>query len=73
MKTLRFHADRSSVSVFVNGHPVALFGDVEIFVREPTKKSRMDRAGWALVTAENAVAVTTTEPVEGVYGRSKSD
>ena len=57
-KQLTFHADLASVTVFVNGHPTTIQGEVDVVVREPTKKSRTNKVAWALVSQENAVAVS---------------
>lgn len=49
MQTKTFHADFASVTIIVNGVPIAVHGEVDITVKEPSKKGDTDKLGWERV------------------------
>lgn len=57
MKTLVFHEDLATVTVYSNGVPITLQGEVDIIVKEPAKKTRTNKLGWQAIIQENVAAV----------------
>lgn len=58
MKQLVFHDDLVTVVVYVGGRPVTLQGEVDVVLREPTKKSKANKNAWASVTTDSASAIS---------------
>lgn len=60
MKQLHFHADMATVVMYVNGQPLAVNGEVDITVKQPSKLHPTDNAVWAQATKDTVSAVTVS-------------
>ena len=57
-KQVSFHSDFASVTIFVDGSPLAVHGEVDITLKRPAKLSPMDNMVWDKVTKHSAQALS---------------
>ena len=61
MKTMQFHADFASITLIVNGAPLAVHGEVDITVKQPRLLSNEDNQVYSVVTKDSDLAVSVSK------------